>query len=118
MITNKMNPDVKKLWVEALRSGEFQQGQCILRNKDKNTFCCLGVLCELAVRQGIVSEYAYDIPLPDDPKILDWAGLSDKNPEVTIFNTEELEEEANGVAAHNDHGYDFLAIAEVIEAQL
>lgn len=41
-----MNPEVKKLWVEALRSGNFKQGRGFLQpTEDK--YCCLGVLCRL-----------------------------------------------------------------------
>lgn len=32
-------------WVDALRSGEYDQHQHALR--DENSFCCLGVLCDL-----------------------------------------------------------------------
>lgn len=41
-----MNQEIKKQWVEALRSGKYQQGRETLRTKD-NKFCCLGVLCDL-----------------------------------------------------------------------
>lgn len=42
---NKMNPRIKKLWLKALRSGKYKQGQGQLKCGDK--FCCLGVLCDL-----------------------------------------------------------------------
>lgn len=41
-----MRQSVAKEWVAALRSGEYNQGRNVLKNLD-NTFCCLGVLCEL-----------------------------------------------------------------------
>lgn len=41
-----MNEFEKKL-VEALRSGKYKQGRSALHNKDKNTYCCLGVACDL-----------------------------------------------------------------------
>lgn len=44
-----VEPDLrslKKKWVEALRSGEYQQGEGHLF--DGNTYCCLGVLCRVA----------------------------------------------------------------------
>lgn len=47
----KMNQEVKKMWVEALRSGEYQQGKHHLNDNGK--FCCLGVLCDLAVKDGV-----------------------------------------------------------------
>src|SRR6478609_3745372 len=38
-------------WLAALRSGEYQQGQGQL-NCD-NTYCCLGVACDIAVKEGM-----------------------------------------------------------------
>ena len=49
-----MHPLVNK-WIDALESGEYQQGRGKLRTKD-NKFCCLGVLCDLAVKEGILPE--------------------------------------------------------------
>lgn len=46
-----LNENAKK-WVEALRSGEYQQGTKFLCKDGK--YCCLGVLCDLAVKEGIV----------------------------------------------------------------
>jgi hypothetical protein len=40
-----MNKNAAKKWVEALRSGKYAQARNILRDDD--TFCCLGVLCEV-----------------------------------------------------------------------
>lgn len=40
-----MTPENKRIWVDALRSGKYQQTQDVLKNK--NGFCCLGVLCEV-----------------------------------------------------------------------
>ena len=37
--------NVKK-WTDALRSGEYKQGQGQLREAD--TYCCLGVLCDVS----------------------------------------------------------------------
>lgn len=42
-----MDPELKKRWVEALRSGEYEQGTGHLRTKDEK-FCCLGVLGDVA----------------------------------------------------------------------
>lgn len=37
-----------KEWIDALRSNEFKQGQNLLYNGEKDTYCCLGVACALA----------------------------------------------------------------------
>ena len=48
-----MNSEVKGQWTTALRSGEYEQGNGVLRTID-NTYCCLGVLCELAVKANVI----------------------------------------------------------------
>ena len=40
-----MNKEIKARWVEALRSGNYEQGRYNLRRDDQ--FCCLGVLCDV-----------------------------------------------------------------------
>lgn len=47
-----MNPRVKTLWVDALRSGNYKQGRGALHDVI-NGHCCLGVLCDLAVKAGV-----------------------------------------------------------------
>jgi len=39
------NLTIIKEWIEALRSGEYQQGKHMLKVND-DTYCCLGVLCD------------------------------------------------------------------------
>jgi len=45
-------------WVAALRSGDYQQGQSALKTAS-GSFCCLGVACDLAAKQG-VTEFRAD----------------------------------------------------------
>ncbi len=40
-----MKPEIKEMWIQALESGEYQQGHRALHPGDN--FCCLGVLCDL-----------------------------------------------------------------------
>ena len=51
-----MDPEIKRQWVEALRSGKYEQGRLFLERDGK--FCCLGVLCH-AVR-GVTPTYNPD----------------------------------------------------------
>jgi hypothetical protein len=47
--------EVKALWVKALRSGEYKQTrQKLLRVSDADTksYCCLGVLCDLSIKDN------------------------------------------------------------------
>ena len=58
-----MNPELKSRWIAKLRSGEYLQGKGALRKRgeEQDTFCCLGVLCEIAVEDGKVRR-------PEQPK--------------------------------------------------
>lgn len=51
-----VNEQRVKLLVDALRSDEFPQGHNTLRASD-DTYCCLGVACEVARRNGIGIEW-------------------------------------------------------------
>lgn len=91
--------EIRKLWTDALRSGDYKQGESFLRKRrtDEDVFCCLGVLCELAVKEGITPQaermvvanfYQYADKgqsaigrLPDAVK--DWAGLAGNGGEFT-----------------------------------
>lgn len=103
-------PDQKvmRLWVEALRSGEYKQARRTLYRhtpaigidqeddlkEDYATvgFCCLGVLCDLAVKNGVevsVKQAASDTYYDGGgsfppPKVVEWAGLSESNPLVNV----------------------------------
>jgi hypothetical protein len=52
-----MNPELKKKWVKALRSGEYKQGRGYLANKGK--YCCLGVLAVACL--GVSKEDAFGV---------------------------------------------------------
>lgn len=51
MATLPLLPEPKRLWVEALRSEEYGQAKGALRTEDG--YCCLGVLCEVAIKAGV-----------------------------------------------------------------
>ena len=44
-----MNKEVIKRWIKALRSGDYVQNQGCLRKH--NTFCVLGVICDLHAKE-------------------------------------------------------------------
>ena len=94
--------DNMRRWVEALESGEYEQGVGYLHDRHDNMFCCLGVACDLAYKDGVVARDQYDndepgrssewivrygkaevsTVLPDE--VVDWLGLADQNPEVAV----------------------------------
>lgn len=58
-----MDKELKKKWLEALRSGDYKQGFFTLKRKyEKETqHCCLGVLCEL-----VAEDYPKEIHITDE----------------------------------------------------
>ena len=59
-----LNRKVITKWVEALRSGDYQQGQGFLRQDGyegvADKFCCWGVLCDLYQKTHPSSQWATD----------------------------------------------------------
>lgn len=47
MPTKQQVTERRERWVEALRSGKYKQGKQVLHDIDNNTYCCLGVACDL-----------------------------------------------------------------------
>lgn len=129
-MTDKMNPEVKALWIDALRSDEYEQGNGLLRSEN-NKFCCLGVLQDLAVKAGIIPEGtlvsgAYEYETTDNgksatgttPSVNVWAGLDSVS--GLLPNAVQLEEGGSStslVALNDGARYTFSQIADVIEEQ-
>ena len=52
-MSTKFKPEFKAKLLAALRSGDYKQGRLALRKDD--AFCCLGVACDVAVKEGYVN---------------------------------------------------------------
>lgn len=111
-----MKASIKKRWLAALRGGKYRQGAAALRFG--NTFCCLGVLCDLHSQAAFVS-WEYDeetgnyrylgetIVLPKE--VCDWAGLAEQNPRLPVI----------VLSTHNDtRRLSFKRLARLIEDRL
>lgn len=61
-------------WVAALRSGEYKQGRTQLKWGD--TYCCLGVLCEISGKD--YDDYADNIT----EEVRRWAGMNSRDGEL------------------------------------
>jgi hypothetical protein len=114
-----MNLEVKARWVAALRSGEYEQGNCQLNLQGR--MCCLGVLCDLHAKETgaqwannfcggefYLGEANY-LPEP----VQQWAGLPDRTGDTVT-----IRGEVDKLPAHNDSGRGFDEIADAIEEQL
>lgn len=130
-----MNPEIKAQWVAALRSGTYDQGQDYLHTRN-DTYCCLGVLCDLAVKAGVIDEpqqdnsgdsWTYtsknaagghdssDTRLPEGVK--EWAGLSDMDPAIK-GPVPETGRYSVALADLNDNGMSFDDLSNLIEKYL
>lgn len=102
-------------WVEALRSGKYQQGrqQLATETQTGRTYCCLGVLCEVAKQEGVIIGYIdTDSYLPE--VVQQWAGLKTKDGEFR----DKYNERTSLSDGLNDREFQpFERIADVIESQ-
>lgn len=48
-----VNKQLVSKWIEALTSGEYEQGKHVLRSIN-NKYCCLGVLADIAIKMGVI----------------------------------------------------------------
>jgi len=110
-----MNPEVKKLWIEALRSGNYSQGKFSLRTKD-DKYCCLGVLCELAVKSEIIPPAT--LAHRENPYNYHYDGQN-KNPSKKVREWSGLDSRIGELIGMNDHcNKTFPEIADWIEENL
>ena len=111
-----MKQEVMKLWIEALRSGEYIQGNMYL--KRDNRYCCLGVLCEVMQKEtGLLSirstNHIGDCVLYDEAagalplKVQAWAGM--RSHDGVIPNS------VNLTSMNDSFNKSFEEIADVIE---
>lgn len=115
-----------RLWVDALRSGDFKQGQNVLRANRK--YCCLGVACEQyhnevggqwtdqpeLGRQTFTAKHAayaatFDLPT----EVAEWL-LGNKD-DTDPYLIDETGETHLASRLNDDKGYTFAQIADAIE---
>jgi hypothetical protein len=138
-----MNAEIKDRWVARLRDPNIKQGKGHLCTKMPSTgevsYCCLGVLTELAVEEGVIppgewdrevirgllgkvyldgEDDSYEDDLHQDAilptRVREWAGLRDSNPFVNAPSPARR----TTLATLNDRGATFAEIADIIEEQL
>lgn len=130
---------VKKLWLDALRSGEYNKGKGTLKRGDK--FCCLGVLTDLYRKETgngywVGGQFYNDKDeiigqnfLAED--VIKWAGLRQGDSKHNLRSSKSYpngvsvcdiivstEEDMDGVSCFNDGDYGrktFKEIADMLE---
>lgn len=76
-----MDQKIKAQWVSALRSGQYQQTTKYLHRQNAegvDTFCCLGVLSELAVKADAAKITLVEDIKEWDPKTHDWVDKGER----------------------------------------
>ncbi len=130
-----MNERIKKLWIESLRSGLYQQGNGRLRVGDK--YCCLGVLCDLYDQEHGTSSWVSGDPITEEGCYVfrlsgDWDGYNWPWPPEIVSNwagiyADPLDRNGIQLSLHNDGGKHggkeitkktFAEIAQIIEEDL
>ena len=119
---NRMNPEIREQWAQDLESGDYPQSSGYLRTE--RGFCCLGVLCEQAVRAGVISRFGLSYGTsPEDPeknatflprKVMNWAGLDHADPYVDRRDNNDT----CSLSELNDMETSFGVIARLIREQL
>lgn len=74
MAKPKTKKQARRLWIDALRSGKYKWGVGVLQPSPGH-FCCLGVLCEIAIKHGVIADYRKNGGLLPD-EVQDWVGLT------------------------------------------
>lgn len=125
-----VNPEVAQKWADALRSGEYPQSSGVLHNNFG--FCCLGVLCDVAVKNGVIPAPRIDSDvisarrfygaeeasafLPTE--VQDWLGTDGRDVDApqSVVNALNLYNFRSSFVALNDtHDATFDHIADCIE---
>jgi hypothetical protein len=131
-----MNQEIKKLWIDALRSGEYGQCKGVLHSEEG--YCCLGVLTDIYHKKTGMGEWIASLSYTNfnpagrveyvfqdidartsdktllPKKVTEWAELSDNCPTVQ-YRDYDL---ANLNDGRHVSQLSFSAIADIIEAQL
>jgi hypothetical protein len=124
----KLTPESKALWLEALRSGDYEQTTGMLHRlggEDFEGWCCLGVLCDIApnIDREEVLRGSDEVDGPHEDfdgcstspsrKVWQWAVGS------TDITLSEMFEQANALISMNDDQCkSFSEIADWIEENL
>jgi len=119
-----MNKEIKEKWIQELESGKYKKGEERLRSGKE--FCCLGVLCDIYIKETGLGEWKRDVfKEPDTERkhfsilpvvVKEWAGLKGVNPKIECYDFD-----VETIAGVNDHlspSGTFKEVTEVIKEQL
>ena len=114
--------EARKLWAEALESGEYEQ--TIGQLQDGNGFCCLGVACEVAEAQGVrvirdwKTDDLFGPDLQEQRDVKAWLGLSNDGGYFDASPKPDKQTTWTSLARLNDEGKTtFENLAAIIRAE-
>lgn len=119
-----MKEEIAEKWIEALTSGEYTQGRYLLRSD--NSFCCLGVLCDIYKKETGIGEwlnntffgksmlksYLGNSSIQLIESVREWAGMDTK------YGGFPSGLDIDSLLVMNDSGKSFAEIAEVIKEKM
>ena len=116
------------LWLEALRSGEYKQSVARMRvtlrsgsdlcEKHGEGYCCLGVLTDIALKEGEIDQFRYNISAQAPTMaVMRWAWL-DANAQSRLMRINDGNATLSGKPIDNINRKTFSEIAEWIEENL
>lgn len=116
-----------KLWIDALRSGEWKQAQEVLEYVEEDgtkSHCCLGVAQWIAFRNGYepgegATPEDYDWGAAGMAHAIgDWYGFSAPiTSDPTLVDATEDDQEITCVVANDSRNWTFAQIADALEAR-
>ena len=136
-----MRAEIRKRWVEALRSGDYEQAQGAFVEGDPTgsrpeldtRYCCLAVLTDLAIQDGLPGlrwsgdglEQLEEIETEDDRVVEDWVPREDGDLPYVVWKWAGFDEPQYGgnpmidgepaISRNDDMGENFEQIADAIE---
>jgi hypothetical protein len=113
-------------WIDALRSGDYEQGTEHLLNNwstdeegelvEKDTYCCLGVACALFDPEWLMDRLAEDNTATTDVSVEVAMKLAEEGVNLeSEFGEFDDENISFLLGTKNDHGYTFAQIADALE---
>ena len=119
-----MDKAIAEKWVAALRSGKYKKGRGRLVDS-KERYCCLGVLCDIAIKNGVpivrstdgfsnLDDGYYNHMVLPSP-VMEWAGMDSDDGEYYDHNGKghTLVDVNDNLAPKRRKGFKF--IADIIE---
>lgn len=110
-----MNKDIKKKWINALRSGKYKQGSGWLL--EDNKYCCLGVLSDI-LHSPKKTILGVEMPTVNVCKKAGISYTKDLNNPSRVQGDGDGDNDAYKLAGFNDGGKSFKWIASWIEKKL